>query len=296
MKFSMEVFDPKFYDLIPEDAELEAVSVGHKVVEGTIWWPQQNKLVFSDMGTGKVFTWDPATFETECIRYPSNINNGNFIDKDGCLISCEHATSLISRRMPDGRYYQTLATHYDGKQLNSPNDIISDSKGRIWFTDPTYGRTSPVAGIKRDMEMGFQGVYCLMEDGTLVLSRKDFEQPNGLCLEAGEKTMLVNDTPRQEIRRFTVEDDGTLSGDGEVVCKVDGRPDGTKLDTEGNIYTTASGDLEIFDKNGKRLGIIHVPGQCRNFCFGGEENDYLFFGCETVWRMKIKAKGIKFFR
>lgn len=294
--FKFDVYDEKFLELMDIEAEAEPVSVGHKVVEGIIWWPQQNKLVFSDMGVGKVYTWNPETWETQCIRYPSNINNGNFIDKDGNIISCEHATSLISRRMPDGRYYATLASHYEGKALNSPNDIISDSKGRVWFTDPTFGRGSGPAGIKRDCELDFQGVYCVLPDGKLVLSRKDFEQPNGLCMEAGEKTMLVNDTPAKVIRRFTVEDDGTLSGEGEVICQVDGRPDGLKLDKEGNIWSTASGDMEIFDPNGKKLAFIHCPGTCRNFCFGGENNDYIFFGCETVWRMKLKTQGIQFFQ
>ena len=120
----------------------------------------------------------------------------NFIDREGRIVTCEHATSSITRMEPDGRYMSTLGqADYDGKQLNSPNDVIVDSRGRIWFTDPLYGRTSKVAGIAREPEMGFQGVYCILENGELVLSRKDFEQPNGLCMEIGEKTMLVNDTP-----------------------------------------------------------------------------------------------------
>ena len=287
--------DPKFHELIDTEAVLEPVSVGHRVTEGIIWWPQNNTLIFSDMAAGKVFKWDPETFETTVIKFPSNISNGNFIDTEGRVVTCEHATSSITRMEPDGRYMKTLASHYDGKQLNSPNDVIVDSQGRIWFTDPMYGRTSPVAGIKRDGEMGFQGVYCIKEDGTLVLARKDFEQPNGLCMEIGEKTMLVNDTPRQEIRRFKVEDDCTLSG-GEVICEVGGRPDGTKIDKDGNIFITATGDVYIFDKNGKKLGEINVPGQCRNFCFGGPDRDYLYFACETIYRLKIKTQGAEFFK
>ena len=114
-------------------------------------------------------------------------------------------------------------------------------------------------------------------------------------MEIGEKTMLVNDTPRQEIRRFKVEDDCSLSG-GEVICEVGGRPDGTKIDKDGNIFTTATGDVYIFDKNGKKLGEINVPGQCRNFCFGGPDRDYLYFACETIYRLKIKTQGAEFFK
>lgn len=290
-----EVIDSRFNDLIDTEAVLEPVSVGHKVTEGIIWWLQQDCLIFSDMGVGKVYKWDPQTFETTVIKFPSNISNGNFIDTEGRIVTCEHATSSMTRMEPDGRYMKTLASHYDGKQLNSPNDVIVDSKGRIWFTDPIYGRTSKVAGIMREPEMGFQGVYCIDENGELILARKDFEQPNGLCMEIGEETILVNDTPRQEIRRFRVEDDCTLSG-GEVVCKVDGRPDGTKIDKEGNIFTTASGDMQVFDKDGVLLGNIHVPGTCRNFCFGGEDRSYLYFACETIYRLKIKTQGAEFFK
>ncbi|MCI8512799.1 MAG: SMP-30/gluconolactonase/LRE family protein [Lachnospiraceae bacterium] len=290
----LEAANPGFFDLVDENAVLEAVSVGHRVTEGIIWWPQKECLIFSDMGVGKVYKWDPKTFETTAIKFPSNISNGNFIDTEGRIVTCEHATSSVTRMEPDGRYMKTLASHYDGKQLNSPNDIIVDSRGRIWFTDPLYGRTSPVAGIKREAEMGFQGVYCINTDGSLILARKDFEQPNGLCMEIGEQTMLVNDTPRQEIRRFKVEEDCTLSG-GETVCKVGGRPDGTKIDKDGNIWTTASGDMQVFDKNGLLLGTIHVPGQCRNFCFGGADRSELYFACETIWRLKTKTQGAKFF-
>ncbi|MBQ6360405.1 MAG: SMP-30/gluconolactonase/LRE family protein [Lachnospiraceae bacterium] len=292
----LNAVDPRFYELINAEAKLEPVSVGHSVTEGIMWWPQKHTLIFSDMKAGKVYEWNPKTFETTCIRYPSNINNGNFIDKDGTIIACEHATSLISRRMPDGRYYKPLATHYEGKELNSPNDIISDSRGRIWFTDPTYGRGNGPAGIARECELDFAGVYCLHPDGTLVLSRKDFEQPNGLCMEIGENTMLVNDTPRHEIRRFTVEKDGTLSGEGEVICHVDGRPDGTKIDREGNIWTTATGNMQVFDKNGELLGNLDIPGTCRNFCFGGEDLEYLYLACETIWRLPLKTRGAEYFK
>lgn len=290
MQFEIKALDPKFHDLIDVDAEFESVSTGHSVTEGIIWWKEKNCLVFSDMWAGKVYAWDPETFETKVIKQPSNITNGNAIDQDGNLVSVEHATSRVVRWMPDGRWIKTLADKYDGKELNSPNDVIVDKKNRIWFTDPTYGRTSPKAGIKRDLEMGFQGVYCIDTDGKLILANKDFDQPNGLCVEPGEETMLVNDTARGNIRRYKIEDDCTLTG-GEVVCEII-RPDGTKIDTEGNIYTTyAAKGITIFDRDGKKLGEINMPGMCRNFCFGGPDLDYLYFACDTIYRLKIKAKG-----
>lgn len=290
MQFEIKVEDPRFLDLIDANAEFESISTGHDVTEGIIWWKEKNLLLFSDMATGQVFSWNPNTFETKVIRQPSNINNGNAIDQDGNIVSVEHATNRVVRWMPDGRWIKTLAETYEGKQLNSPNDIIVDKKNRIWFSDPTYGHISPVAGIPRPLELDFQGVYCILPSGELILSRKDFGQPNGLCVEPGEETMLVNDTQNNNIRRFKIEEDCTLSG-GEIVCEV-ARPDGTKIDEFGNIYSTheAKG-VAVFDKEGKKLGEINMPGKCRNFCFGGPDLDYLYFACNTIYRLKVKVKG-----
>ena len=289
-------FDSRMNDLFDPAEKLEAISVGHQVTEGIIWHPQRKRLIFSDMGVGKVYEWNPETFETKVIKAPSNISNGNFIDNEGRIVTCEHATSSITRMEHDPRLVKTLASHYQGKELNSPNDVIVDSKGNIWFSDPMYGRTSPRAGIKRESELGFQGIYCLRTDGTLILACKDFENPNGLCMEPGEKTMLVNDTPRKHIRRFKVEDDCTLSG-GEVICTVKGEglgsPDGLKIDDRNNIYCTGPGGVHVFDKDGKQLGIIDMPGWCRNFCFGGEDMSEMFFATETIYRLKTKTRGAK---
>ncbi len=291
MKFAFNASDPKFYDLIDVEADFESCSTGHSVTEGIIWWPQKNCLVFSDMAAGKVYSWDPETFETKIIKQPSNITNGNFIDRDGNLVSVEHATNRVVRWEPDGRWMKTLADNYEGRALNSPNDIIVDRKGRIWFSDPTYGHISAVAGIPRPCELDFQGVYCIDTDGRLVLANKDFSQPNGLCVEVGEETMLVNDTVRNNIRRYRIEDDCTLSG-GEVVCELP-TPDGTKIDKDGNIYSTYNigAGISIFDKSGKKLGEVNVPGNCRNFCFGGPNLDYLYFAANVIYRLKIKTQG-----
>lgn len=291
MKFGFHAADPKFYDLIDVNAEFESVSTGHSVTEGIIWWPQKRLIVFSDMWAGKVYTWNPETFETKVIKSPSNITNGNAIDRDGNIVQVEHATNRVVRMMPDGRWLKTLADSYEGKALNSPNDIIVDKKGRIWFSDPTYGHISKVAGIPRPCELDFQGVYCIDTDGKLILANKDFDQPNGLCVEIGEETMLVNDTVRNNIRRYKIEDDCTLTG-GELVCETP-TPDGTKIDKDGNIYTTfnTGAGIRIFTKEGKHLGDITVPGNCRNFCFGMDNMDYLFFACDTIYRLKIKTQG-----
>ena len=291
-------FDPRMNELISPDAHLEPISVGHKATEGIAWHDKGNYLIFSDMGVGKIYKWNPENYETSVIKYPSNISNGNFIDPQGRIVTCEHATSCVTRMESDGRYMTVLASHYNGRQLNSPNDIIIDSKGRFWFTDPMYGRTSPVAGIERKSELGFQGVYCLDTNGTLILAAKDFEQPNGLCLELDEKTILINDTPRKHIRRFNIEEDCTLSG-GEVVCDVSGPgvglPDGLKIDAYNNIYCTGPGGVHVFTKSGQKLGVIILPEKCRNFCFGGEDLSEMYFACDAIYRVKTNTHGVRYF-
>jgi len=294
------IFDqvaPELEPVILPGAAMETISEGYKLTEGIIWNEVHQYLIWSDMAFGKVYKWTEVD-GTTVIKTPSNITNGNFIDHEGRILSCEHATSQVTRWEPDGRYLTTLASHYQGKQLNSPNDIIMDSKGRIWFTDPMYGRTSPAAGVARDPELDFRGVYRLDPDGTLTCVASDFEQPNGLCMEPGEGTLLVNDTPRDHVRRFAVAADGSLSG-GEVIADIagtePGRPDGLKVDEDGRIYCTGPGGVHVLAPSGKLIGVIRTPDQCRNFCFGGADLSELYFATSSaIFRLKTNTKGVSF--
>ena len=295
----LDIKNAKLAQLIPEDGFLEPISVGYGITEGIIWNFKTQRLIFSDMSLGKVYEWNPQTKKTKVIKTPSNISNGNFIDREGRVVSCEHATSSIVRMEHDGRYLKVLASHYEGKALNSPNDIIIDSQDRIWFTDPIYGRKSEKVGITRASELGFQGVYRLDPDGSLHLASKDFDQPNGLCMEIGEKTLLVNDTPRKHIRRFQVAEDGSLSG-GEVIAEIAGEgpgsPDGLKIDREGNIYCTGPGGIYLFEPSGAPLGRINTPEHVRNFCFGGEDWSTLYLaGSTTIYRLSTNTRGVDYF-
>ncbi|SDN41084.1 SMP-30/gluconolactonase/LRE family protein [Ensifer sp. YR511] len=293
-----DVRKPELEAIILPGAVMETIAEGYKLTEGIIWHHKDDYLIYSDMAHGKVYKWKDGE-GVSVIKTPSNITNGNFVDAEGRIISCEHATSRVTRMEPDGRYMSTLATHFDGKELNSPNDIIADSKGRIWFTDPAYGRTSPAAGLARPQQLDYQGVYRLDPDGTLTLLAKDFGQPNGLCLEPGEGSLLVNDTPRDHIRRFKVDDDGTLSG-GEVIAELKGeepgKADGLKVDEEGRIYCTGPGGVHVFAVSGELLGVIRTPDQCRNFCFGGSDRSELYFATSSaIFRLKTKTRGVAFF-
>ena len=230
------------------------------------------------------------------LRKPSNIANGNFVDRQGRIVSCEHATSCVSRIETDNRYIRVLATHYGGKEFNSPNDIIVDSQDRIRFTDPLYGRTNPRVGVARSSELGFQGVFRLEPDGVVTLIADDFVQPNGLCLTPGEETLLVNDTDRSHIRRFEVQPDGRVTG-SDIFAVVSGegigKPDGMKVDVEGRVYCTGPGGIHVFTQNGDPLGVITTPALTRNFCFGGAGYRTLFLAIDGgIYRLPMKVEGV----
>ena len=226
-----EIRDERFFEVIDPDAELEVLASGFVFTEGPIWHQHEHWLVFSDIISSVQYKWSQADGLSE-FRKPSNMSNGNFFDREGRIISCEHATSRLVRHDHDGRVVTTLATHYDGKELNSPNDVVVDTQGRIWFTDPSFGRIRDDVGIPRDCELGFQGVYRYDPDGSLTCVVDDFQQPNGLCLSRDEKHLFVNDSADPCIRRFDVAEDGSLSND-TLWARVEGEQEGRKWVPDG---------------------------------------------------------------
>lgn len=291
----LDVRNAAFAQMIQADACLEPIATDLGITEGTVWHSVEDCLIFSDLVAAIVYRWS-VSGGLEILRQPSNITNGNFLDQQGRLVSCEHATSCVSRTESDGRWVNVLADRYQGKQFNSPNDIIVDSKDRIWFTDPTYGRTSPRVGVLREQELSFQGVYRLDPDGALTLVADDYLQPNGLCLSPDEQTLLVNDTDRGHIRRYDVDPDGGVSG-GEVLVEITGdepgKPDGLKVDMAGNIYCTGPAGIHVLTKAGDLLGIIRTPEITRNFCFGGSDSKDLFIASTTtIFRLRMNIAGV----
>jgi gluconolactonase len=286
--------DSEFWDIVAEEADFETIASGFVITEGVVWHPRDHYLVFSDIPSSTVYKWTPADGLT-LLRKPSNLTNGNTFDRQGRLLSCEHATHCVSRLDAAGRHFDVLASHYEGQAFNSPNDVVVDSKDRIWFTDPTYGRTRPRVGIIRDQVLSFQGVYRLDPDGTVTVVADDFAQPNGLCLLPDEQTLLVNDTDRMHIRRFSVEPDGALTG-GAVLATLsgseEGRPDGMKVDREGRIYCTGPGGVHILTSEGELLGVIRTPEHTRNFCFGGDDGRDMFFATSSaILKLRVKVEG-----
>jgi gluconolactonase len=220
--------------------------------------------------------------------------NGLAFDREGRLLCCEHATSRLTRH-DDGGRATVLASHHDGRELNSPNDVVVKSDGAIYFTDPTYGR-NPYYGVPRDPVLGFRGVYRVNHDGThLTLLADDFAQPNGLCFSLDERRLYVNDTERMHIRAFDLRADGTLAG-GAVWAQVsgegDGAPDGMKIDRDGHVWCCGPGGIHVFDAGAHCLGVLRVPTPTANFAFGGDDARTLFVTATgTLWRARVRTPG-----
>ena len=220
-----DIRNDAFTAAIPADSQLEEIAGGFGFTEGPIWHPQEHWLIFSDIQESHQYKWSEQD-GLKVFRTPSNQANGNFFDREGRVISCEHASSQLVRHEHDGKQVVPLATQFNGMELNSPNDVICDSKGRIWFTDPSFGRIREDLGILRDQDLPYQGVFRLDPNGTLDLVVDDFQQPNGLCLSADESRLFINDSWGGHIRVADVTDEGRLknhsvwadvTGEGEGV-------------------------------------------------------------------------------
>jgi gluconolactonase len=289
--------NPKVYDLAASSVEVEKLATGFTFTEGPIWHPD-GYLLFSDMPADVRRKWTQDGGVVEVMR-PANKCNGMTLDADLNLIVCEHWTSHLVRATlnQDGTEAsrETIASHYDGKELNSPNDVVVKSDGSIYFTDPTYGRME-VFGNPREQDLDFQGVYVLPGgSGDPQLLVDDFDQPNGLCFSPDEKTLYVNDSGSLNIRAFDVRADGTLANGRMLVgpeifegvlC------DGMKCDEHGNIWVTGPGGVLVFDPAGEHLGTVEIPEVVGNLTWGGPSWDVLYVPASTsLYRFQTEVSG-----
>src|SRR5262245_16869465 len=191
---SVEIRDALFRQVVGDAVALERLGTGFAFTEGPIWHPVEKHLTFSDMPGDHMRRWTAAG-GIKTYRQPANKANGNTYDRAGRMLTCEHATSRVTRAETDGTI-TVLASHYQGKELNSPNDTVVKRDGLIYFTDPIYGRV-PYYGVERAPELDFRGVYRVAPDGSgLTLLADDFAQPNGLCFSRDETRLFINDTER----------------------------------------------------------------------------------------------------
>ena len=274
-------------ELVDEGAAVEQAATGFTFTEGPIWNHAERFLLFSDMPGNVRRKWSEAEGVVEVMR-PSNKCNGMTYEAAGTLLVCEHATSSLVREHPDGTR-ETVASHFEGKELNSPNDVTVRSDGSIYFSDPWYGRM-PVFGVERERDLGFQGVYRIPPGGgdpELVVGRDEYEQPNGVCFSPGESQLYINDTPGAFIKIYDVNADGSLAngrmffeGIGSGVIE-EGIPDGMKCDERGNIWVTGPGGIWVISSDGEHLGTIEVPENTGNLTWGGDDWHTLFIPSST---------------
>lgn len=285
-----QIDDPAFAPLIIGSAALDVLFTGCRWAEGPVWFDDLQCLLFSDIPNERILRWAADATgggAVSTFRQPSQFANGHTRDRLGRLVSCEHGLRRVVRTEADGRII-VLADRFEGKRLNSPNDVVVHSDGSIWFTDPTYGILSDYEGHHSEPEQQVRGVYRIDgSTGQITCVVDDFCQPNGLAFSPDERTLYIADsgtnpdgTKPRHIRAFTVS--GTRLTDDRVFALIDaGIPDGIRTDLAGNLWSSAADGVHCFAPDGRRLGKIFVPEPVANLAFGGPRRNRLFITATT---------------
>jgi gluconolactonase len=286
-EFKLQADFPQFWDLVDHNAKLSVVGTGFGFTEGPVW-DESGFLYVSDETINKIYRLHPDGKKEEVITLGDP--DGNTFDRQHRLIDCASVLRAIIAVTPEGKY-DILADRYDGKKLNSPNDVVTGPDGALYFTDPTLDL---VAGEKQ--EIPFQGVYRLDSKGNVKVLTKDLTQPNGLAFSPDGKRFYVDDSEQRNIRVYDFAPNGTLSAGRifgqEPGGKGDGVPDGMKVDQDGNIFVTGPTGIWVWDAKGNHLGTIVVPEQPANLNWGDSDYRTLYITATTsVYRLKMKTKG-----
>lgn len=295
-----EIIDGRFRPLVRVSARVERVFEGCRWAEGPAWFPAHRSVVWSDIPNDRMLRFDEAGGTTAVFRSPANYSNGNAVDRQGRLVTCEHGSRRVTRTEHDGAI-TVLADRYGHGRLNSPNDVVVKSDGSVWFTDPTYGIDSDYEGRKAESEQDGSHVYRVDPDGAVTRVAEDFVKPNGLAFSPDERWLYVADTgsshikdgPRH-IRRFAADEAGRLSG-GEVFADIPG-VDGFRLDEAGRIWTSAGEAVACYEPDGTLIGRIKLPERAANLVFGGAKRNRLFICATTsLYSVIVAVSGAKTF-
>jgi len=281
-------------------AAIDRIATGGRWNEGPVWFGDARCLLWSDVPNNRILRWDEETGNTTIFRKPSNNANGNTRDRHGRLITCEHGGRRVTRTEYDGSI-TVLADQYDGKPLNSPNDVVVKSDGSIWFTDPPFGILGFYQGEKAVAELPERIYRIDPHTGALSVVADDVSGPNGLAFSPDEKLLYVIEsrTRPRRIRAFNVSGDGESLTDSKVLIDAGpGTPDGFRVDVDGNLWcgwgmgTPELDGVRIFAADGEAIGHISLPERCANLCFGGRHRNRLFMAsCTSIYALYVNTQG-----
>lgn len=297
---NIEILDPKMEDLLLPESRLERHCTGAIWSEGPVYFAEGDYVLWSDIPNNRMLKWSAAEGMT-VFRAPSNFTNGHTRDREGRLVSCEHGGRRISRTEADGTVV-CVVERYQGKRLNSPNDVVVKSDGTIWFTDPPYGIMSNEEGYQAESEIGASYVYRFdPASDELTVVANDFDKPNGLAFSPDEDLLYISDTGASHdpngahhIRVFDVVDGKSLTN-GRVFAVVDpGLADGFRLDVQGNLYTSSEDSIQVYTAAGERIGKILVPEKIANCTFGGPDKNRLFIAASSsLYSITLNTRGVQ---
>lgn len=296
-----ETIDPSFNNCFIGHVRVERLWTGARWSEGPAWFGGGRYLLWSDIPNNRLLRWDETDGSVSVFREPSNNTNGNTVDREGRLVSCEHRLRRVIRTEHDGSI-TVIADKWQGKRLNSPNDVVVKSDGSIWFTDPSYGILSDYEGDQGESEIGACHVYRVdpaTKDVEAVAT--DFVKPNGLAFSADEKTLFVSDTGithdadgPAHIRALKVRTDEKTLGDSHVFADCTaGLFDGFRLDVDGRIWSSAADGVHCLNSDGALIGKVRIPEIVANVCFGGAKRTRLFIaGTTSLYSVYLDTKGL----
>ncbi len=293
--------DPAFARYRLPLAKVERIATGCRWAEGPVWLGDTRSLVWSDIPNNRMLRWDEETGEVSVFRKSTNYANGHTRDRQGRIVSCEHGGRRVTRTEHDGQI-TVVADSYQGRRLNSPNDIVVKSDGSIWFTDPTFGILGWYEGGKAEPELPMN-VYRVDPSGEIGLAAEGINQPNGLAFSPDESVLYIVESradPRK-ILAYDVVKGKTLANRRVLIDAGPGTPDGLRVDVHGNLWCgwgmgkDGLDGVHVFDPGGKLIGRIDLPERCANLCFGGLQRNRLFMAASTsVYSLYVNTQGVAY--
>jgi len=298
---AIRALDPRFEDIKPPfNAAVERLASGFRWAEGPVWFGDGRYLLWSDIPNNRIMRWDEETGEASIYRKPSNHANGNTRDRRGRLVTCEHEGRRVTRTEYDGSI-TVILDRFEGKRLNSPNDVVVKSDGSIWFTDPPFGILSNYEGEQAPPELPTNVYRVDGRTGAATIVTGDIKAPNGLCFSPDESRLYIVESrarPRL-ISVFDVVEDGTKLANRRVFINAgEGTPDGFRCDVAGNLWcgwgmTPGLNGVAVFASDATMIGHIGLPERCANLCFGGRKRNRLFMAAsQSIYSVYVNTQGV----